>query len=115
MRLQSIIWVLGKTLTTSIQPPRKPKLLGSSLIEFHHFVLFVSWIDKKDNLNYNFKLLYRATSRDGTHVSNFHNKCDNRGATIVIAKVKGTNQIIGGYNPLVWDSNNSIRQQKIVL
>ncbi|EXX56619.1 hypothetical protein RirG_214530 [Rhizophagus irregularis DAOM 197198w] len=39
----------------------------------------------------------------------FRNNCNNKGATIVITQVKGTNQIIGGYNPLVWDSSNSTK------
>src|SRR6266536_3295921 len=37
----------------------------------------------------------------------YHEKCDNKGATIVIAKVTNSEQIIGGYNPLQWDSSNS--------
>ncbi len=36
----------------------------------------------------------------------FHEKCDNQGPTIVVAKVKGSEQIVGGYNPLAWDSSN---------
>ncbi|RHZ65287.1 hypothetical protein Glove_318g38 [Diversispora epigaea] len=28
--------------------------------------------------------------------------------TIVVAKVKGTDEIIGGYNPLTWDNSNTI-------
>ncbi|RIA99466.1 hypothetical protein C1645_811502 [Glomus cerebriforme] len=98
--------------TVVIQPPRKPSLNFDSVIaEFRHFVLFASWIDKKDNLKYNsrnnpynFNLLYRA-SRDGMDANVFHNKCDNKGATIVIIKFKGTDQIVGGYNPLEWDSS----------
>src|SRR6266542_5499445 len=36
----------------------------------------------------------------------FIKKCDNKGATIVIAKVKNSEHIIGGYNPIEWDSSN---------
>ncbi|RGB35301.1 BTB/POZ domain-containing protein [Rhizophagus diaphanus] len=108
--------VPDKKSTINIQTPRKKKLslkFGSSLIDSNHFAIFASWIDKKDSLYYNFKnipynfdLLYRA-SRDGKDINQFHNKCDNKGATIVITQVEGTNQIIGGYNPLAWDSSNS--------
>ncbi|GES84994.1 BTB/POZ domain-containing protein [Rhizophagus clarus] len=36
-----------------------------------------------------------------------NNVCDNRGATIVIIKIKGSKRIIGGYNPFSWDSSGS--------
>ena len=79
----------------------------SVIIEFHNFTaLFASWIDKKRDYSsriipYNFNLLYRA-SRDGDTIAKFHEKTDNKGANIIIAKIRGTNQIIGGYNPLDW-------------
>ena len=50
--------------------------------------------------------MYRA-SRDGNTDEAFHEKCDNKGATIVVAKIANTEQIVGGYNPLFWDSSNS--------
>ncbi|GBC21647.2 hypothetical protein GLOIN_2v1725214 [Rhizophagus irregularis DAOM 181602=DAOM 197198] len=95
--------VPDKKSTINIQTPRKQKLslkFGSSLIDSNHFAIFASWIDKKDNLYYNFEnipynfnLLYRA-SRDGMDTKQFRNNCNNKGATIVITQVKGTNQII---------------------
>ncbi|RGB35302.1 hypothetical protein C1646_699911 [Rhizophagus diaphanus] len=110
--------VPDKKSTINIQTPRKKKLslkFGSSLIDSNHFAIFASWIDKEDklfynfeNIPYNFNLLYRA-SRDGMDTKQFRNNCNNKGATIVITQVKGTNQIIGGYNPLVWDSSNSTK------
>ena len=33
----------------------------------------------------------------------FHEKCDNKGATIVVVKIKGSEKIVGGYNPFDWD------------
>src|SRR5437762_1746809 len=78
------------------------------LIKPKHIPLFASWIDKKDSLHYNnkkipydFKLLYRK-SRDGIDTNSFHRNCDNKGATIYIAKTKDSTQLIGGYNPLDW-------------
>ncbi|CAI2188981.1 12259_t:CDS:2, partial [Funneliformis geosporum] len=47
---------------------------------------------------YSFNLLYRA-SRDGNTIAAFHQTCDNKGANIVVIKIKGTEQIVGGYNP----------------
>ncbi|GBC03006.1 hypothetical protein RclHR1_04930003 [Rhizophagus clarus] len=98
----------------NVQLPRQSKFIYDSiLVEHRHFVIFASWIDKKENSHYNvkncpynFNLLYRA-SRDGNTVAEFHNKCDNKGATIVVAKIAISEQIIGGYNPLYWESSDS--------
>jgi hypothetical protein len=86
---------------------RKPNL-DSTLIESNHISLFASWIDKKTSLHYNnknipytFKLLYRS-SQEGFDSTSFHNNCDNKGPTIWIAKIQGSTQLIGGYNPLHW-------------
>ncbi|RGB30587.1 hypothetical protein C1646_793610 [Rhizophagus diaphanus] len=95
-----------------IQPPRNPKpIYDSTLIERQHFSILASWIDKKENLHYkvrsipyNFNLIYRA-SRDGNAPAAFHAKCDNIGATIVVVKIKNSEQIVGGYNPIQWDSS----------
>ncbi|CAI2162375.1 6682_t:CDS:2 [Funneliformis geosporum] len=86
-------------------------LLDSVLVKSLHFVLFANWINNKDGLNdksrnvhYDFKLLYRA-SRDGMDATIFHKKCDDKGATIFVAKIKNTKHVIGGYNPLYWTSS----------
>jgi hypothetical protein len=96
----------------NLTPSRKPNLkykLDTILIESNHIPIFASWIDKKDsshynrqNIPYDFKLLYRA-SQDGNDAKSFHRDCDNKGATIwIIAKIKNYTQLIGGYNPLGW-------------
>ncbi|RHZ73733.1 hypothetical protein Glove_229g79 [Diversispora epigaea] len=36
-------------------------------------------------------------------------------STIVIIKVKGTDEILGGYNPLAWNANNGYGGQKMAL
>ncbi|EXX70342.1 hypothetical protein GLOIN_2v1779116 [Rhizophagus irregularis DAOM 181602=DAOM 197198] len=98
---------------TNVVPSRKPNLkfkLDSTLIESNHITLFASWIDRKDSykkndIPYEFKLLY-CSSRDGFDAASFHRNCDNKGATIWIAKIQGTTQLIGGYNPLDWKGNN---------
>ena len=78
---------------TNIATTRKQNL-DSTLIKSEHVHLFSSWIDKKDPLHYNkknipykFNLLYRA-SRDGNTAASFHEKCDNKGATVVVAKIQ---------------------------
>ena len=67
-----------------------------------HFAIFASWIKKQNysyyndrNIPYRFKLLYRA-SRDGCAAAAFHEKCDNKGATIVIVEIVNSKQIVGG-------------------
>ncbi|RGB36466.1 hypothetical protein C1646_666969 [Rhizophagus diaphanus] len=100
----------------NLQRPRKSKyVFNSTLIESKHFSLFSSWIEKKNNVHYSptnnpysYNLIYRA-SRDGNTPVAFHSKCDNKGATIVVIKINNSNQIVGGYNPLQWDSSNKYK------
>ena len=99
----------------NIAPSRKSNLkfkLDSTLIKSDYIPLFSSWIDKKEsshynkrNTPYNFKLLY-CSSRDEFSANNFHRNCDNKGATIWVAKIQGSTQLIGGYNPLDWGGNS---------
>ncbi|RIA97512.1 hypothetical protein C1645_813912 [Glomus cerebriforme] len=78
-----------------------------------------NWIDKIEIQNYDnvrytpykFNLLYCA-SRDGNTAAAFHKKCDNKGANIVVIKIKNSDQIIGGYNPLEWNSSDTDRATK---
>jgi hypothetical protein len=106
-----------KEFNNDIRPPRNPKY-DTNLIKPHHFVIFSSWIEKNDShynyynsldIPYHFNLIYRA-SRDGNTAEAFHEKCDNKGATIVVVKIKDSEQIIGGYNPFNWDSNNNYKR-----
>src|SRR5204863_999740 len=95
-------------------PSRIPNLkfeLDSTLVGPKHVPLFASWIDRNDsphysktNIPYEFKLLYRS-SRDRFNTNSFHEKCNNKGATIWVAKVRGSTQLIGGYNPLDWNGH----------
>ena len=90
-------------LNIKMHPPRRAGLV---IINYQHLNIFAGWIDKKTFLYYNkvicspyrFKLLYRA-SKDGFTTTAFHEKWDNKGAIIVVAKVKNSEHIIGGYNP----------------
>jgi len=87
----------------------------SIIVEPQHFAIFSSWIDKKDelyydviNMPYSFNLLFRA-SNDGMTSEAFHEKCDYKRATIVIAKIQYSEQIVGGYNPLYWDQSHNYK------
>ncbi|RHZ79121.1 hypothetical protein Glove_151g178 [Diversispora epigaea] len=71
-----------------------------------------SWINRKStnslsNIPYEFQLILQG-STDDFHPKTFWNICHGHAGTIVIAKVAGTYEIVGGYNPLTWD--NSIEQ-----
>ncbi|CAB4400149.1 unnamed protein product [Rhizophagus irregularis] len=87
-------------------------VIDSALINSKHLALFAGWIDKKDKslkmILYEFNLIFRA-SRDGNTAAAFHNKCNNKRATIIVIKIKGTNQIVGGYNPLDWEGGGIIK------
>src|SRR5205085_3397575 len=50
-----------------------------------------------------FKLVLRG-SRDGFTGIKFHEICDNQSQTVSIIKVKDSNEILGGYNPIKWRS-----------
>ncbi|RGB22936.1 hypothetical protein C1646_729588, partial [Rhizophagus diaphanus] len=53
--------------------------------------------------SYKFELLLRG-SRDGFTPKKFHELCDNKPNTVTFIKIKGKEEIIGGYNPLIWKS-----------
>ncbi|RIA79810.1 hypothetical protein C1645_839871 [Glomus cerebriforme] len=92
--------------------PRYSKKINvdSVLINQNHIEIFAKWIDKIEgnpnysfnNLPYKFNLILRG-SRDGFDHASFHNKCNNKGANIVVIKIKNSDQIVGGYNPLDWE------------
>ncbi|RIA80316.1 hypothetical protein C1645_810494 [Glomus cerebriforme] len=84
--------------------------VDSVIINTQHLALFAGWIDRKNvalkKNPYKFNLIFRA-SRDGNTPEAFHRKCDNKGATIVVVKIKGTKRLVGGYNPLDWVQSSS--------
>ncbi|RIB19596.1 hypothetical protein C2G38_2035923 [Gigaspora rosea] len=85
--------------------------IDSVIINKKIALLLTKWIDEKtiDNkyskkISFNFNLLFRS-SIDGFSSQIFHQKCDNKKATIFIAKISNSNMLIGGYNPLYWNGN----------
>ena len=100
----------------SILPPRNIKtadeIIDSKIINLNIVSTISRWIDKVDinskfahfrelYLPYKFKLLLRG-SRDGFTPKKFHELCNNISYTVIFIKVKETEEIVGGYNPLVW-------------
>jgi len=62
------------------------------------------WL-KEDGSNGDLNLLYRS-SRDGLTAQDFHNKCDNKGRTIVIIQTT-EGGVIGGYTNTAWKGSQS--------
>ncbi|GBC45902.1 uncharacterized protein OCT59_005466 [Rhizophagus irregularis] len=93
--------------------PQRPLPFESTILQQHHIAKLANWIDRKEGDNlytyftmpYNFKLLVRG-SRDGFGSGTFHDKCDSKGASIVVMRIRGTNEILGGYNPVHWMTGN---------
>ncbi|CAG8554464.1 5384_t:CDS:2, partial [Gigaspora rosea] len=105
-------------ITSTILPARKNisiqlpiREVPSTIINDEHFAEISSWIDRCSSIYdvtkipYKFNLLLRG-SRDGFTRETFHQLCDNLPGTVVIIKVKDTNEILGGFNPLIWASND---------
>ena len=81
--------------------------LDSKIITSKHIELISKWINKvdaKDELKIpcEFKLLLRG-SRDGFTHQKFHDTCGNQSHTVTIIKMKNSNEILGGYNPIAWE------------
>ena len=84
----------------------KVEIFANSKIDFDEN-LVISWLN---NRNFNTELLYRKT-RDGSNVKDFHNKCDNKGNTIIfIETTKGYK--FGGYTELQWDGSCQSKTDK---
>ncbi|GES91835.1 carbohydrate-binding module family 13 protein [Rhizophagus clarus] len=88
----------------------KIKSIDSKIITIQHAELISKWIDRleiTDELknSYEFKLILRG-SRDGFTAEKFHEICGNKSHTISIIKVEGSAEILGGYNPIMWESRN---------
>jgi hypothetical protein len=86
------------------------KNIDSNIITDQHAELISKWIDgseiRADGMKnlYEFKLIFRG-SCDGFSPGYFHESCDNQSRTVTIIKVKESDEILGGYNPSVWDSD----------
>ncbi|PKY31551.1 hypothetical protein RhiirB3_449198, partial [Rhizophagus irregularis] len=104
--------------TDNITLPRNIKMgeiIDSKIINNLSIISIISRrIDKVDVNNnfihlkqpYKFQLLLRG-SRDGFTPKKFHELCDDIPCTVTFIKVKGTDEILGGYNPIIWKFHDS--------
>ncbi|RHZ60523.1 hypothetical protein Glove_352g22 [Diversispora epigaea] len=82
--------------------------LKQHFMALEHVAEISSWIDYKSstysltNTPYEFQL---RGSINGFNPQTFLDTCHGHASIVVIIKVKGTEEILGGYNPLAWDSN----------
>ncbi|EXX74895.1 uncharacterized protein OCT59_025307 [Rhizophagus irregularis] len=104
----------------SISLPRNIEIDGiidSKIVNLNIVSIISRWIDKVDvnckfshlrelYLPYEFQLLIRG-SRDGFTPRKFHTLCDNKHNTVTFIKVKDSEEILGGYNPITWMNVNS--------
>ncbi|UZO08880.1 uncharacterized protein OCT59_029125 [Rhizophagus irregularis] len=97
-------------------------IIDSRIVNLNIVSLISRWIDKKDTeskyayarelyLPYIFKLLLRG-SQDGFTPKKFHELCDDKLCTVTFIKIKGTEEIIGGYNPSIWKSSDEYGKTK---
>ena len=106
--------------TDNISPPRNIKtdgIIDSKIVNLNIVSIISRWIDKLDINNkfaqfrgtylpYKFNLLLRG-SRNGLTPKKFHELCDGKPNTVTFIKVRGHEEILGGYNPLKWESSDS--------
>ncbi|EXX60980.1 uncharacterized protein OCT59_029411 [Rhizophagus irregularis] len=104
----------------NISLPRNIKIEGvidTTIVNLNIISIISRWIDKVDfyskfsylrglYLPFKYELLLRG-SRDGFSLNKFHELCDNKSNTVTFIKVKGTGEILGGYNPIIWKFSNS--------
>ncbi len=77
---------------------------GSTILATQQKLILNSWTDfTKSNTKKKWMLLFKA-SRDGWDAKCFHDKCDNKGATIVVLRSQD-GYIFGGFNSKSWSSN----------
>ena len=78
-------------------------ILGNSLENKKMIANWVSQVTKAGQIP--FKLLYRG-SKDGFSAYTFHQKCDNKGPTVVIIK-SNYGKVFGGFTDVAWDSTTN--------
>ena len=94
-------------LTNSYLEKNLPINFESNILEndFNYKEYIIQWLEKPNQSHKNLKdikLLYRG-SRDGFKAKTFHEKCNNKGETLVIIK-SNNDYIFGGYTEIDWDN-----------
>jgi hypothetical protein len=96
---EGIFELLGlNTLEERQEWEERSKMTLSVILSRLQVDMILGWLGKQTNL----ELLYRA-SRDGWRATDFHSKCDNKGATVTVIKSTG-GYVFGGYADVAWSS-----------
>jgi hypothetical protein len=114
-----IVKEINNEINDDYNPSSKLELqtiIDSKIITIQHAELISKWIGKleiadKMKNSYEFNLILRG-SRDGFTPKKFHEICDDQSHTLTIAKVKYSDEILGGYNPIEWKSYYSYGSTK---
>ncbi|RHZ77462.1 hypothetical protein Glove_177g155 [Diversispora epigaea] len=116
--VRSTILPPRSVLVTELSPrTEKPRESFSTIISEEHAAKISTWIDHREttytltDFPYKFELILRGT-RDGFEPQTFWNICHGHSGAVVLLKVKGTDEIIGGYNPLGWDKDTDGKWMK---
>ncbi|RHZ45962.1 hypothetical protein Glove_641g10 [Diversispora epigaea] len=105
--------ILPARLASVTELPPRAEEPFSLIISEEHAAEISSWVDRKTtiystkNIPYKFELILSGT-KDGFAPQTFWNICHGHAKTVVIIKVNGTDEILGGYNPLAWDNTCDI-------
>jgi hypothetical protein len=106
---ESSLWYyVNPSIVTQKLYGKRIELIDSNLLKLKHLILICNWIDKKseiysyNNLPYKFDLRIRGTL-DGFTANIFQKKNKKLENTIIILRVKDTNELIGGYNPYSFE------------
>ncbi|CAB4381488.1 unnamed protein product [Rhizophagus irregularis] len=95
-------------METNINPPRIPSSdIDSIIMTGRHATIISNWTLRETFCGkclFNFNLIYRA-STDGLSSKIFHEKCDDKGPTILVIKLSNSKEIIGVYNPLPYQKS----------
>ena len=84
-------------------------LKESTILSYEQKQIVSNWI--LPNSEKRFTLLYKLT-KDGSNCSDFHNKCDKKGPTLVIIQ-SNTGYKFGGYTTADWDQSSSYKKDEL--
>ncbi|CAG8473854.1 42681_t:CDS:2, partial [Gigaspora margarita] len=106
---EDILWKYISDSNFKLSPSSQRRFgsLDSKIIKKKQAALIASWVDQNDDtytyntMPYKFVLEIRGT-RDGFSYETFKSKGDNKYNTIIVARVKDSKEVIGGYNPYYW-------------
>ncbi|CAI2174885.1 14495_t:CDS:2 [Funneliformis geosporum] len=106
--LNSIVKISPPTNSLTKRIPKK--FDDSNIISYGQANTLLNWIFNEDvkiecklHVSYDLKLVH-CGSRDGMDLETFYELCGSEYAVLIVIKIKESEKVIGGYNPLSWNS-----------